>query len=662
MPERASATPLLARGRAALEASREAYAAGERGRAAKLLSHVLDLVGDHEGPELQALRLDAVALQAFRAGNIERCLRAQTAAISAHRRIGDRRRLAEALVRDAGARMVAGLPEVAERLQAARREAVTIGDTRLMAQIATTTAMHALRESRTGDALVQAAIGAAAARHVEAWDWLVTAEGTSAAAAMAIGAPEACVEHTSRAMIIAERHGRQRLRLDLGLQRIRALTRLGDTAAASVQLNELAASVDPDDRLLQAKLLLAKGLLHQRAGHAQDAQARLHEALDRFRALQDGTHTQETLSALITGAAGQGDRAAVASLVASFRELETPGPLRALTEARAASLIGTPEEVIQHAEEAARLATATHGYAVADEALTIATKVAKQAGDLHRALALCEQLAHARAEAARNRRVVWERGEAAAARTLAQASDIDEATAVGPAAETARALRAQHGDRLDSLVHSARNRFAAIAACGDLMSLPRPPQPREELAERLHDNLTSLARLLDDAAAEARAPGTLQPAGPTPLAPLAYRVVDLFAPRAAVKGIDLEVRILRAGRSTVPATTLRDALDNLVSNALKFCSRGNGVRVVVDSTPESLTIAVKDDGPGIPGQEQDRLFLPRSRLSPRPTGGESSTGLGLWLTRDAIVRAGGRVSADSEPGRGSTFTLHLPRP
>lgn len=661
MPQRAHRTSLLARGRAALDESRAAFAAGERDRASDLLARVVDLVADHPEPELRALHLDAVALQAFWAGNIERCLVAQAAAIDMHRASGDRRRHAEALVRDAGARMVAGRADVEERLREARREADTIGDTTLLAQVATTAAMHALRESRTGEALVQAAIGAAAARHAEAWSWLVTAEGTRAAAAMAIGDPETCIAHTSRAMAIAERHGQRRSLLDLGLQRVRALTEAGDTAEAAVQLDELTAAVDPDDRLLKAKVWLAAGLLNRRTGHTDEAKAALQEALARFRILKDRAHTAETLAALITATTEDGEASAVGELIASFRELDPGGPLAALTEARAATRLGSPEDVVGHAQEAVRLAAETDGHAIADEALVLAVEAAKQAGDLARAFALCEQLSDARADAGRLRRVLWARGEAAAARTLAQASALDEATAVGPAAETARALRAEHGSRLDSLAHTARNRFAAIAACGDLMSLPRPPRPREELANRLHDTLASLGRLLDDAAAEAREPGEQGPSGPTPLAPLAYRVVDMFAPRAAVKGIDLQVRVLRAGRSTIAATTLRDALDNLVSNALKFCSRGQAVRVIVDSTPDSLTIAVQDDGPGIPEQEQGRLFMPRSRLSPRPTDGESSTGLGLWLTRDAIQRAGGRVSVQSEQGRGSTFTLHLPR-
>ena len=167
--------------------------------------------------------------------------------------------------------------------------------------------------------------------------------------------------------------------------------------------------------------------------------------------------------------------------------------------------------------------------------------------------------------------------------------------------------------------------------------------------------------MFDEASTRARDPGEAEPAGSTPLAPLAYRVVAIFDARAEQKDIDLQVRVRTSSRSRLRASILRDALENLVSNALKFCSSGDSVRVIVDTIGSDAMISVQDTGPGIPLAEQGRLFQPRSRLSPRPTSGETSSGLGLWLTKDAIKRAGGSVEVESRPGHGSEFRLRLPR-
>lgn len=131
--------------RASVVEARRAFLAGDRDNAGALLDAVPELLGDATTPEADAVRLDAVAPRAFHDGNLERCLKAQAAALGVLRRIGDRRRVAEALIRDAGARMVAGRPSVSERLAEARREAETIGDSALIAQVATTAAMLAHR-------------------------------------------------------------------------------------------------------------------------------------------------------------------------------------------------------------------------------------------------------------------------------------------------------------------------------------------------------------------------------------------------------------------------------------------------------------------------------------------------------------------------------------
>jgi len=101
-------------------------------------------------------------------------------------------------------------------------------------------------------------------------------------------------------------------------------------------------------------------------------------------------------------------------------------------------------------------------------------------------------------------------------------------------------------------------------------------------------------------------------------------------------------------------------VDNLVSNAIKFSS--NGAKVIVDGTilNGSLTLTVKDNGPGF--SEDDKLLLYQrfKKLSARPTAGESSNGLGLAIVKTLIERLHGEISLKSEQGKGSEFTVRLP--
>jgi len=108
------------------------------------------------------------------------------------------------------------------------------------------------------------------------------------------------------------------------------------------------------------------------------------------------------------------------------------------------------------------------------------------------------------------------------------------------------------------------------------------------------------------------------------------------------------------------AIRIEQALINLMTNALRYSPDGGEVRLSIRDEPGSVVIAVADQGIGIPPDEHALLFQPfaRSRLTRRTING---TGLGLYITARIIERHGGAIDVDSEPGRGSTFTITLPR-
>jgi signal transduction histidine kinase len=101
-------------------------------------------------------------------------------------------------------------------------------------------------------------------------------------------------------------------------------------------------------------------------------------------------------------------------------------------------------------------------------------------------------------------------------------------------------------------------------------------------------------------------------------------------------------------------------LSNLISNAIKYSPRGSVVTVWADQGPHSVHISVADQGPGIPVEERNRLFTQFGKLSTRPTEGENSTGLGLWIVQHLVTLQNGRVGVDCPPEGGSIFWIEMP--
>ena len=105
---------------------------------------------------------------------------------------------------------------------------------------------------------------------------------------------------------------------------------------------------------------------------------------------------------------------------------------------------------------------------------------------------------------------------------------------------------------------------------------------------------------------------------------------------------------------------LHQILSNLVSNAIKFSPPIRIVTLSSEQKADRVHITVADQGPGIPPGERADLFKPFSKLSPRPTGGESSTGLGLWIVKEQVTLQNGAVTADFPADGGSHFRVELP--
>ncbi|QYU66958.1 PAS domain-containing protein [Leptolyngbya sp. 15MV] len=134
-----------------------------------------------------------------------------------------------------------------------------------------------------------------------------------------------------------------------------------------------------------------------------------------------------------------------------------------------------------------------------------------------------------------------------------------------------------------------------------------------------------------------------------------------FGPQAREKGLELSLELPPKLPVVVgDRDKIAQALHNLVGNAVKYTPKGGRVSVRVDAGPERLTIDVADTGVGIPAAELDLVFEKFYRASGTRSSDVPGTGLGLPLAREVARLHGGDVTARSEVGKGSTFTLWIP--
>jgi signal transduction histidine kinase len=140
---------------------------------------------------------------------------------------------------------------------------------------------------------------------------------------------------------------------------------------------------------------------------------------------------------------------------------------------------------------------------------------------------------------------------------------------------------------------------------------------------------------------------------------LIENTVNQFHFNASNKDIALNVGET-AGLIRGDASRLGQVLNNLVSNAIKYSPRGSAVSVWAETDADGVRICVADQGPGIPADERNKLFTQFGKLTTRPTEGESSTGLGLWIVNHLVELQGGSVGVECPPDGGSVFWMLMP--
>ena len=179
----------------------------------------------------------------------------------------------------------------------------------------------------------------------------------------------------------------------------------------------------------------------------------------------------------------------------------------------------------------------------------------------------------------------------------------------------------------------------------------------------IRDAANRLTEMVDDLVADAMADAldiTIR-REPVDISVLVQEVAEANRPLAARKEQTTNVVAPPNHVAMCDADRIREAIDNLVSNAVKYSPIGGAIDLLVARQDDGIVVEVRDQGAGLSPEDISRLFGRFQRLSAKPTAGETSTGLGLSIVKRIVDLHGGRITVESAgPGKGATFKMTLP--
>src|SRR5690349_3033822 len=228
-------------------------------------------------------------------------------------------------------------------------------------------------------------------------------------------------------------------------------------------------------------------------------------------------------------------------------------------------------------------------------------------------------------------------------------------------------VEAMRADFVANASHELRTPLAALSGFIETLqgTARNDVEAREQFLGIMKTQATRMARLIDDLLSLSRIElkAHVQPEHPVDLAPLVRQVTDGLQTLARDRGVAVKIDVLS---EPLVVRGDRDELirvfENLVENALKYGAAGERVEIALarGADENEAMVAVRDYGPGIAPEHLPRLTERFYRVDVTESRIQGGTGLGLALVKHVLNRHRGRLSIESTPGKGATFTVRLP--
>lgn len=224
----------------------------------------------------------------------------------------------------------------------------------------------------------------------------------------------------------------------------------------------------------------------------------------------------------------------------------------------------------------------------------------------------------------------------------------------------------EKSELLRMVAHDLRNPLTGILLGTDLLKMMDPEEGKkiyDDTLDQIRTTTAQMIKLTNDLVDV-----NVLEDGKRPYVSLAVDFGNLLHEAASACSEAAARKLIRLSVNVDPslpvirsdAMALRQVCDNLISNALKYSPLNSGVGLELRRQEGNVQLRVQDQGPGISRAEQDQLFQKFVQGAAKPTGGEKSTGLGLWIVQRIVTDLNGRVWCESELGQGATFVVELP--
>jgi len=226
-------------------------------------------------------------------------------------------------------------------------------------------------------------------------------------------------------------------------------------------------------------------------------------------------------------------------------------------------------------------------------------------------------------------------------------------------------VNAEKDEFMTIAAHDLKNPLGLVKSMLQTLIKHGPTLSRDDVVDLCNDMYTSIERMQSlvhtflDVSRSVDDPSRLRRADIN-VGAIVMRTTARYLQSAEKKNITLNTPEYVEVTAHADPAALEEIIDNLVSNAVKFCPPGSTICVSVQQNDGNVCTHVRDDGPGLSAEDQTKLFTKYGQLSPKPTAGEDSSGLGLYLSLRLAERMGGSITCTSTKGEGCDFEVCLP--